>query len=254
MAIDPQTIVGQMVTERPSRARVFEQFGIDYCCGGRQTLEAACATKDLNATDVMEELRASDATRPDEDAIDWEARGAGALADHIEQEHHGYLARELPRLSALTTKVADVHGTREPSLIELRDVYAGFASEMTEHMTKEEKVLFPWIWSLASGGWCGGEGGVCGCAGRAGAPGRSGIVNPVRMMMLEHEHSHEALEKMRRLTNGFTPPADACNTYRAMLAGLAELEADTHVHVHKENSILFPMAVRLEAEKASDGR
>ena len=247
MTIDPRTTIGQIVTDKPSRARLFERLGIDYCCGGGLALAAACEKKGLSATAVLDELRALDAACSDGPPVDGEVRGAGALADHIEQEHHAYLKRELPRLQALTEKVAAVHGGREPSLIELRDVYTDFAGEMTEHMMKEEKVLFPWIRTLATGrggaGCVGGGGGGCGCGG---APTRRGIENPVRMMMIEHEHSGDALAKMRALTGGFTPPPGACNTYVAMLGGLAELEADTHAHVHKENSILFPMAVKLE--------
>ena len=237
MTIDLRTTIGQIVTEKSSRSRLFERLGIDYCCGGGLTLAAACEQKGLSATAVLGELRASDAACSDGPPVDWEARGAGALADHIKQEHHAYLKRELPRLQALTEKVAAVHGGREPSLIELRDIYADFAGEMTEHMMKEEKVLFPWIRTLATSKGSGG----CG-----GAPSRRGIDNPVRMMMVEHEHSGDAIAKMRALTGGFTPPPGACNTYVAMLGGLAELEADTHAHVHKEKSILFPMAVKLE--------
>ncbi len=246
MAIDVQTTIGQMVTENPARARVFERLGIDYCCGGRLTLQAACAAKKLDAGRVLDELREADAAGGEEPVIDWEAQGAGALADHIERVHHDYLKRELPRLAAMTTKVAAVHGGRHASLIELRDVYAAFAGDMVEHMMKEERALFPWIRALASGQAPGGKSGV------GGAP--TGIENPVRVMMAEHEDSGEALEKMRELTDGYTPPMDACNTYRAMLQGLSQLEIDTHVHVHKENSILFPMAVRLEEARSAGTR
>jgi len=235
MTINAQTTIGQMVTERPSRARVFERVGIDYCCGGHKTLEAACASKGLQTEVVLEELRTSDAARGPEPLVDWNSKGAGELANHIERVHHDFLKRELPRLTTLTTKVAAVHGGKDSSLVELRDVYADFASEMFEHMMKEEKVLFPWIRALASDQ----------------APPRAGIQNPVRMMMAEHEDSGAALARMRELTNGYTPPPEACTTYRAMLQGLAELEADTHTHVHKENSILFPMAVQLEDAKIS---
>lgn len=238
MSINERATIGEMVVERPSRARVFERVGIDYCCGGRLTLDAACAAKGLSVGAVLEALVASDAERGPEPVNDWKAQGAGALADHIERTHHDYLKRELPRLTALTTKVAAVHGGHNPALVELRDVYTAFAGEMTEHMMKEEKVLFPWIRALADGQ----------------TPPRAGIQHPVRMMMAEHEDSGAALEKMRELTGGFAPPPEACNTYRAMLAGLAELETDTHTHVHKENSILFPMAVKMEEAVISGAR
>lgn len=238
MAIDARTTIGEMVTERPSRARVFERCGIDYCCGGRLTLEAACAAKGVDVGRVLDQLRAADAAGAEEHVVNWEEEGAGALADHIEQVHHAYLKRELPRLTAMTMKVAAVHGGRHASLLELRDVYEAFAQDMVEHMMKEERALFPWIRALASGQ----------------GPAPSGIENPVRVMMAEHEDSGVALEKMRALTDGYTPPMDACNTYRAMLHGLAELETDTHVHVHKENSILFPMAVKLEEARGAGAR
>lgn len=232
MSLTAQTTVGQWVTDKPARARVFERLGIDYCCGGRLPLADACAKKGLDPQIVVRELL--DIAPSIEPEIDWAAQGPAALAEHIEQTHHAYLKRELPRITALTTKVAAVHGPSRASLLEVRDVFASFAYEMTAHMTKEERVLFPWIKSLASGA----------------APASGGISNPIRMMMAEHDSSGEALARLRELTDNYTPPLDACNTYRAMIDALAQLESDTHTHVHKENNILFPMALKLEEAQA----
>ncbi len=219
--------VGRLVAERPRRARVFEKWGLDYCCGGKKPLDAACAEKALDLEMVLRDLTLEDATEPAEAATDWTNARLSDLTSHIVETHHSYLRRELPRLSLLTQKVRDAHGDRHPQLIELAAVFAVFVSDLLAHMHKEEAVLFPYINRMAA----------------ADAKHLSNwIENPIRVMEAEHEAAGEALAKMRELTNGFTPPAGACNTYKAMLDGLAQLEADMHVHVHKENSILFPRA------------
>ena len=229
--------VGQLVAERPSRARVFEKFGIDYCCGGRKLLEQACRDRAVDVKAVLDELRRNDERRAPE--RDWAALGLTRLADHIEQTHHGYLRQELPRLDFLTHKVAAAHGQRHPELVRLRDVFAGFKGDLLNHMQKEELVLFPLCRRLEAGEVAATASGV-------------GLQRPVDVLTDEHDHAGEALAEMRRLTNGFAPPADACNTYRALLDSLKELEADMHQHVHLENNVLFPAA--LEAYAALSAR
>jgi regulator of cell morphogenesis and NO signaling len=227
--------VGQLVAERPQRSRVFETLGIDYCCGGKKPLAQACHEKGLDPAAVRRLLdaEAGPASPADADA-DWSRATLTALADHIQQTHHAYLKRELPRLSAMVRKVAAVHGTNFNWLLELDGVFAAFAAEMQSHMMKEDAVLFPMIRALDRGelaatDHCGGS-----------------IANPIRVMEHEHDDAGRALERMRELSGGFVPPAGACNTFRATLSGLAELTDDTHRHVHKENSILFPRAAERE--------
>jgi regulator of cell morphogenesis and NO signaling len=221
------TTVGQLVTERPSRARVFEKFGIDYCCGGKKPLGQACLDRKLDPRVVLDELRRSDERQAPE--RDWTALGLTRLADHIEQVHHGYLRQELPRLDFLTRKVAAVHGDHHPELLQLREVFLGFKAELLNHMQKEEMVVFPLCRRLESGG-------------PPDSPDAAGVGVPLDVLTHEHEHAGQALETMRRLTNDYDPPDGACNTYRAMLDGLKELEADMHQHVHLENNVLFPAA------------
>ena len=232
-----ETTVGELVTQRPSRSRVFESLGIDYCCGGKKPLAAACKNKGLDAGTVLSMLLATEADA-DEKNEDWTGLGLNELANHIEQTHHAYLRRELPRLGAMVRKVAAVHGSHYPWMLEVDGIYAGFAAEMESHMLKEEQVLFPLIRRIDSGDT--GAAGECG----------PGIANPIRVMEHEHDDAGQALSRMRELTSGFTPPIDACNTFRAMLDGLAELEADTHRHVHKENNVLFPGALEKEKQTA----
>jgi regulator of cell morphogenesis and NO signaling len=227
-----ETTVGQLVTERPGRARVFEAFGIDYCCGGKKPLAQAIREKGLDQRAVLRVLETFGEQAPATER-DWSKSSLTALADHIEQTHHAYLKRELPRLEFLVNKVANRHGSHTPQLVELAGVFAAFKLELESHMQKEEVVLFP----------------VCRRMERASAPQqlhRGSVENPIAVMIHEHDDAGDALKRMRELTDDYTPPADACNTYRALFDSLRELEQDMHRHVHKENSILFPKALELE--------
>ena len=227
--------VGGLVAERPGWARVFEEFGIDYCCGGRRTLGEACERGGVSPDAVLRRLAAADADRPDPEP-DWTTASLAALCHHIVYTHHALLRRELPRVGRLLTKVTGVHGDRHPELFRVVALYAPFARDMDHHMTKEERVLFPLIKGLA--------------AGEAVAMDPAA---PVRVMMAEHDDAGEAMAEMRRLTDGFRPPEGACASYRAALAGLHDIELDLHRHVHKENNILFPRAVRLARARGADG-
>jgi regulator of cell morphogenesis and NO signaling len=231
--LDVNTTIGQLVTQRPGRARVFERLGIDYCCGGKMPLSEACADRGLDAQAVLDELAANEQASSGEER-NWSDAGLTDLCDHIEATHHAYLRDELPRLGAMVDKVAAVHGDREPELRELVTVFRAFRSEIESHMAKEEQVLFPMIRRLDEA--------------EALPSFHCGTVNnPIRVMEYEHDSAGAALARMRRLTHDFTPTPEACNTYRAMLEGLTALERDMHLHIHKENNILFPRASALEA-------
>jgi regulator of cell morphogenesis and NO signaling len=233
-----ETPVGQLVVERPARAAVFERLGIDYCCGGKSRLSDACAGRGLDPDAVLRALTAPDATSPPEDGTDWSAAPMSALVDHILESHHLYLREELPRLSERMAKVVRAHGEQRPELATLQQVFESFRAELEAHMLKEERVLFPLCRALE--------------AARELPEFHCGSVrNPIWVMTLEHEDAGEALRVMRELSDQFTPPSNACNTYRALLDGLAELEQDMHRHVHEENNILFPRAVTAEARLTS---
>lgn len=227
--------VGQLVAENPERARVFEKYRIDYCCGGKLSLSEACGRKGANLDAVVEALATVDAVSPSV-GTDWTTSPLAALVDHIVATHHAYLETELPRLSGLAARVAKVHGDHAPETVRLQAIFEEFKAELTDHAMKEEAILFPWIRSMERGGV---------------APMLAGatVVSPIHCMETEHEHAGAALEAMRTLTNDFCPPMDACNTWRVLYASLEALEQDMHVHVHKENSILFPRAIALEAAR-----
>ncbi len=220
--------VGQLVAEKPARSRVFERWGIDYCCGGKKALADVCAKKNLDPAAVVSELELSDRsfTPP---FIDWTSQTLTALCDHIQEVHHGYLRESLPRLTVMTEKVADRHGEKDPRLLTLKEVFAAFRSEMESHTAKEDTVLFPAIRNLEN-------------SANAQPTGRA-LEAPIQVMLADHDDAGEALEAMKNLTDGYIPSEDACNTHRAMLQALAELEADMHQHIHKENNILFPRTI-----------
>lgn len=226
--------VGQLVASRPSRSRVFQNLGIDFCCGGKVSLEEASRKKNLDPKTVLTMLLASE-SEPDVSGPDPAAIGLAELCDHIEQKHHAYLKSELPRLEAMLVRVARAHGERFPWMVQVLETFGPFSAEMFQHMAKEERVLFPLIRAL--------EAGTAQAASHCGGT----VNNPIRMMEHDHDDAGAALARMRQLTSGYTPPPQACNTFRAALDALAELEQDMHQHVHKENNILFPAALKREA-------
>ena len=227
--------VGSIVARRPAASRVFEQAGIDYCCGGKMPLDQACRKQGLDPQTLLATL-AELVAAAGPAALDVAALSLTALVDHIEATHHAFLKTELPRLNALTTKVAAVHGTHDARLAQVRDTLAGLVAEMTQHMQKEEKILFPLIRQL--------EASAVVPAFHCGS-----LANPIGQMESEHDQAGAALAQLRALTDGFNPPDWACNTYRAMLDALADLEQDLHQHVHKENNILFPRAIAVESQR-----
>ena len=232
--ITQERTVAELVLERPARSRIFEALGIDYCCGGKKTLEAACAKKKLAAPEVIALLAALDGETALERQPDPGAMALGQLIDHVLEAHHAYLRRELPRLSAMLQKVERVHGDRNERLAAMLTVFEAFTLKLNQHMMKEEEILFPAIARMEA---TGAE--VAACFGS--------VANPIAQMEAEHDDAGNALEQLRSLSNDYTPPDWACNTYRALLDGLHDLECNMHAHVHKENNILFPRAIRLEA-------
>jgi regulator of cell morphogenesis and NO signaling len=232
--IDTNCSVGALVREKPSRSRVFDRFEIDFCCGGKVSLEQACTKHGVPLEQIVAELESEDAQSTSSTLVDADAMTLSELCDHIEATHHAYLRQELPRLDEMTAKVARVHGDKEPKLLEIRAAFVELEAELMPHMMKEEQILFPIIRKLE--------------ASTARPEFHCGSVsNPIRRMENEHDHAGDTLKRLRQLTNDYTPPGWACNTYRALFDGLRELEENMHQHVHKENNVLFVKAAELEA-------
>ena len=235
LPLDLHASLGDIVTAHPDLTRHLERLGLDYCCGGGRPLGAACAEAGLDPTAVATELGALAAagTGP----APWADLGPAQLVDHLEAVHHRYLDAELPRLSALAAKVADVHGPRHPELAEVASTFEDLRADLEPHLAKEERVLFPMVRDLAAARAAGGPVPAFHCG---------SLRNPIAVMDREHERAGELLARLRRLTGGYQPPEDACASYQALYRGLGELEADTHLHVHKESNVLFPAVVALE--------
>jgi regulator of cell morphogenesis and NO signaling len=230
-SISPDITLGELVTQHPELARELDRRHLDYCCGGSTRLAEACASAGLDPASVLGELAAAatEASLPD-----WLTFGAAQLVDHLEATHHRYLWDELPRIDALMTKVLAVHGERHPELQRIAECFGELRADMEPHLVKEERVLFPMVRELARSDQL--PGFHCGS-----------LRNPISVMLSEHDRVGELLANLRRLTNGYRPPADGCASYTALFVAFDELEHDTHEHVHKENHRLFPLAVELEA-------
>jgi regulator of cell morphogenesis and NO signaling len=232
--------VREIALEQPSSIRVFEHFGIDYCCGGRKPLAEACAARNIEVDTVLAALEA--ATKgPAPTGEDWTSASLESLSAHIIVTHHAYVKRELPRLAALAERVVRRHGDTQAELPLLQAKLALLDEELTQHLVKEEVVLFPYVAKLERALTTGSTL-PRGCFGT--------VANPIAMMTAEHDAAGGLLAEMRELSNNFTPPVGACPTYCAYYAGLGEFEQDLHRHIHLENNILFPRAIKMETEAA----
>jgi regulator of cell morphogenesis and NO signaling len=222
--------LAELIRARPTLAGVFDRLGLDFCCHGDRSLTEACRAAGLAVGDVV----AAMTTAPDgvdDSEVDWGGLGPAELADHIEAVHHRWLHAELPEIQRLVTKVLSVHGERHPELKRVRDLVDELSADLIPHMVKEERVLFPAIRALAEG--------------RRGFPFGS-VANPIAVMTAEHENVGAILRELEAATLGYVTPGDGCESFRSLYERLHRVEADTHVHVFKENSVLFPAAMELE--------
>ena len=235
MRITPETTVAEIATAMPATIRVFQQHQIDFCCGGRIPLAEACAARGLDAGAMLTELRAAVAPSAEPG---WADQSLTALVAHIQSRYHEPLRAELPRLAALLDKVVSRHGAHLPgTLPRLQDTFTRLHQELLAHMADEDAVLFPCIVAL--------EGGQP----MSGPDAADCIESPIAMLETDHDDAGAALASIREITDGFAPPAWACPTFRGLYYGLAQLETDMHLHVHLENHVLFPRAVRLTKQR-----
>jgi regulator of cell morphogenesis and NO signaling len=225
--------IGEIVAADSRAAAVFERFGIDFCCGGRRSIAEACRTAAIDPITVEQALDALPPDDPgDDNAATWPLHH---LIDHIVGTHHAYIRSTLPLISGYLTKLVQVHGARHPELNRIAQLFERLGADLLRHMTKEEILLFPYVRELAL------------TPSDRRRPSPFGTVeNPIRMMEREHREAGDEVHAIRELTAGYTPPSDACTTYRVCLSELARFERDLHRHVHLENNVLFPRAIELE--------
>jgi regulator of cell morphogenesis and NO signaling len=223
--------LGEIVTLRPSLAADLERRGLDYCCHGGRTLTEAARVAGVDAQTVADELSTA---HVDEPAPGWASLEPAELVDHIETVHHQYLWAELPRIAALVDKIATVHGDRHPELAEVQRLYSELRADLEPHLAREEQVLFPMVRQHAA-------------ATDGPQVDTRALAAQIDALASEHETVGELLDELNRVTAGYATPADGCATYAACYRALADLETDTHLHVHKENNVLFPAVLAAEA-------
>jgi len=238
MTLTATKTVGEIAAEVPSTTREFEKLGIDYCCGGSRTLAEACAAANIPIDKVLARLEEGLKSSQSGASQNWSNQLLADLITHITSTHHVFVREESPRIAALAAKVVGVHGKNQPELLQVQAIFSALAEELRVHLMKEEQVLFPYVLLMEEST----------LAGEPAPPAMFGtVVNPVRMMMQEHDGAGEALRSLRSVTNEYTLPADACISYRTLYDALRGFEADLHQHIHLENNVLFPRAVAMEA-------
>ncbi|TWO32225.1 iron-sulfur cluster repair di-iron protein [Seonamhaeicola sediminis] len=226
--------VAEVVAENIKTAHVFKKHGIDFCCGGGITIEKACEKKELDYEILKNELLQVDAAPK---AYDYNSWDLGFLIDHIINVHHSYVEESIPLILQYSNRVAEVHGHHYTEVIKINQLFTEVANELAAHLKKEELVLFPYIKKLLR---LKEEGAALG------TPPFGTVNNPIQMMEEEHESAGDIFKTIAQLTNNYTPPEGACNTFRALYAKLEEFEQDLHQHIHLENNILHTKAKQLE--------
>jgi regulator of cell morphogenesis and NO signaling len=234
--IDERT-VAEIVTENIRTADVFKKNGIDFCCGGNVSVKEICDKKGVDYNVLKDEL--VNINNKPSDAHDYNSWDLDFLADYIINTHHKYVIEANPILIEYSDKVANVHGHHYTEVVEINGLVHALIDELNLHMKKEEMMLFPYIKQLAEAKKNGQQ--------IAPSP-FGGIQNPINMMELEHDNAGDVIKKIAELSNNYSPPAEACNTYKALYALLEEYQNDLFQHIHLENNILFPKAAILEAE------
>ncbi len=236
-----ETTVGDLAVQVPGATRVFEKLGIDYCCGGGQSLHDACAGAGISLEEALRALENGKERYAGQPAKDWQERSLAELSAHIVEKHHGYTKAELARLGQLAAKVVGVHGQRHPELPRVQGIFQALHGDLMPHMLKEEQVLFPYIVQLEQAVQNGRP---------APIPFFGTVRNPIAMMAQEHDRAGELLRELRSTTSNYTVPPDGCVSYKTLYQALQEFEQDLHEHIHLENNILFPRAILMENSKA----
>lgn len=223
-----QKTIGEIVAEDYRASQIFRARGMDFCCGGKKTLSSVCESKNIDLNEILKEIDLLKSVETEQNHFkEW---NLDFLVDYITQNHHNFVRKMLPEINFYAEKVARVHGSNHPELIEIFDKVKQLSYELIEHLEKEEEDLFPQIKDLVKHQ-------------------KSGSVKEslVEILESEHEKAGELMAEIETLTDNFTPPEGACASYRVLFQNLEGFQKDLHKHVHLENNILFPKALQLEA-------
>ena len=239
MKTTEEITVGEIAAKDYKKVEVFKKYGVDFCCGGKKTLAKVCKDKGLDRDQIEKELHLAEISTklPSQDFNSWDL---GFLTDYIVQTHHKYVTKAIPLIFEYSQRVAKVHGSEHPETVEAAAIFMKVMDELNRHMMKEENVLFPYIKQLSATNVTDGS---------VPQPPFGTVQNPIRMMEHEHDVVGVWLADIRKATNNYTLPEDACNSFRYAYAKLQEFEEDLHQHIHLENNILFPKAILLEQRR-----
>jgi regulator of cell morphogenesis and NO signaling len=237
MELEKELTVGALVAKDYRKAKVFKQYGIDFCCGGGISVSDACKAYNADFTAVTTALEELD-KEPAQTNQNYQSWPIEKLIDYIESEHHTYVREAIPIVSQFVNKVKAVHGDNKPNVAEIADVFNALAEELQDHLMKEERILFPYLRMMAK------------AQNNADVqePPFGSVQNPIRAMENEHDDAGEAIFKIKALTENYNPPKGACATHKVSYAYLKEFMDDLMKHVHLENNVLFPKALELEKE------
>jgi regulator of cell morphogenesis and NO signaling len=233
-----QKNVGEIVAENYKTAVVFKNHKIDFCCRGNRSIQEVADKNGIKVDLLVKEIEAV-LNQNNNETIDFKSWSLDLLIDYIEKKHHRYVESTIPVLNQYLDKLCNVHGDRHPELIEIREHFIASSADLAMHMKKEELVLFPLVRKMVELKQTHShyEQSHCGT-----------VQNPIGVMMQEHDNEGERFRTIEKLSNNYTPPEDACATYKVTYSLLKEFEADLHNHIHLENNILFPRAIELENE------
>lgn len=234
--------IGAFVADDYRTASVFKKYGIDFCCQGNRTINDACENTNIDPNLVFKDLEEIIQANKGGTA-DFQSWPLDLLCDYIVKKHHRYVETKSKEIKPYLNKICEVHGERHPELFEINDLFNASVDILTQHMKKEETLLFPFIHKMVNAK----EEGV-----KIDAPSFGSVENPIRSMEEEHTLEGDRFRKIEELSNQYIPPADACNTYKVTIALLKEFEEDLHLHIHLENNILFPKSIKLEKEFISN--
>lgn len=236
--MEKDQIIGELVAKDYRTASVFKKHSVDFCCQGNRTIEEACEKKNIDTQKVLQDLEAAMQAKS-ESATDYQSWPLDLLADYIEKKHHRYVKEKTHEIEPYLDKIARVHGERHPELLQIKEEFNASAAELAAHMEKEEQILFPFIRKMVDAKQD---------HTKVDASHFGTVKNPIQMMMNEHTVEGERFRKIEELSNNYTAPLDACNTYQVAFALLQEFEQDLHLHIHLENNILFTKAIEMEKE------
>ncbi len=221
--------IGEIVKNDFRTAETFREYGIDFCCGGKKTLEQACNEKNIDSLKIVHSLERveSEPGKPGTNFNEW---SLDFLCDYIVNTHHRYVLKTLPELVFYTGKIASVHGDHHKELREVSEIFQKINAELLAHLKKEEEVLFPAIKAAL----------------KQKTEANSVLIqSEIQRMTGEHEFAGGAMDTINEITGNYLVPEDGCNTYNVTFRLLREFEDDLHIHVHLENNILYEKALLL---------